>query len=205
MNDYSLTAFPMIVFSLIASMYLFNGAFFRFRTHIALFFSAFIMIAIIFIAFNQQKIVFAFSLLFSSITQFSFLTTLLIFFLSIGGVFIVVKWVLLIAPYIIMITCSLVCSLMMGEFIFGVDNLYVILFIWALCLIVAIVLYRMRRQELLIVSSALIGSYVLSSLFASLYYFSLPVHITLFIGLLGGGLLVQLHTNKQLLNKRNDG
>ena len=192
MSD-SLTAFPMILLSLCASIYVFNGAFFRYKTHLTLFISTFILIFSVYISIINKNIIVSATQLFTIITSSSFLPLVLVILTSIMLVTIIMKWIKTIAVYVIIIISSYLITIIVND-IMILGNIIVLITLFIIGNILIFTLYKIKKDELFILCSSLFGAISLSTLFSSFYYFPPSVHILLFVVLFVGGFFTQRHT-----------
>ena len=200
MADYSITAFPMIVFSLIASIYIFNGAFFRFRTQLTLCIALIIVSLTTFLSIIDNSIILSLHVLFTSFLSLPILNLLLCILISLIVETIILAWTRPIALYVIIIVSSYLLSITIADVVKITDILF-LLIVFAISNVVIFLLYSWKKDELCIISSLLGGAFVLSSLFSAFYYFPLSIHISLGIVLLISGFFVQRHTLIEIRKK----
>ncbi len=200
MTDYSFTSFSMILFSLIASIYLFNGAFFRYKTHLTLFISTCILISVSWNFIINSSFIISFTHLYTSIMSFPLFSLFLILIISFIGVAMLLSWINIASPYIIIITSSFVLTSIIAELLDS-THFTILIIIYSILITIITLLYKIKTYQLLIISSVISGAIVLSTLFAKFYYFSTSVHIILGIILAIVGYLIQKHTYKEMIKK----
>lgn len=202
MTDYSFTSLSMILFSLIASIYLFNGAFFRYRTQLTLYISTFIVASSLWLSIIDQAIIISFTHLFTSIMALPLLTLLLILTISLLVEIIVVTWIKSIASYMIIITSSYILATILKDIV-QYNNFILLITTFVIFNVLIFILYKTKKYQLFIITSTVTGAIVLSSLFATFYYFPTSVHLILCIVLLLSGFFIQRHTYKEVKEKES--
>ncbi len=203
MIDISFTPIVMITLSLIASIYLFNGAFFKYSIHITIFFSSLFLLVISYISIMNRIFTYSYSFYIQECNKFSFLISIIAMILAIGMMIVMIKWLPFAPKYFNIFMCSLLSSMIITDIIPLEDNLLLSTSILIALFIVILFLYKIKKEVLLITTSSIFGAFLLSYLFSSFYYFSPPVQGILFVVLLLGGALTQRHTLISRTKKEN--
>ena len=190
------SAFEILFFSLISAIYLFNGYTFRYIRPLSLLIATTIFSIISYDLIPSSP--------YELFNQLAILPLLIIVLIATLVTYTLSKWAKPAVPFVIGIFSSLSLGYIVSTLFFTQHLLLSTAAVTTIEVVLILLLLKFWKNYFLIILTTLLGAFVLSTLFASFYYFSLPVHIILFIVLLIGGLITQMSGEKKRGEKQHD-
>ncbi len=192
----SFTAFEMIIYSVIAAIYIFNGYRFRYIIPLSLTISIIVTSSLIYrLFFSSNELL---------IAPTSFLSTTLILLFSFIFSYSINRWIPKGRTLLLTLFSALSFALIISTTFFYSSFIEASLIIAVIELLLLFLMVRFIPSHFIIILTTTLGSAVLSTIFADFYYFSLPVHIILFIVLLAGGVITQEMSERKRGEKQHD-
>ncbi len=192
MTNVSLTAIEMLAYSILSAVFIFDGYRFRYARQVSLTLVLYFLGQLIIRVYMTQ-----------TEDALSFIQVAAVAAVSLGATYALNRWTKPFLPVIFQIAATSFLSLAVTLF-FRESAMMTFLIAMSVLNIAIFLLLRFFKAHFLILCSVLTGSAVLSTLFSIFYYFTLPVHIILFILLSAAGLLVQENAERKRRGRSED-